>query len=91
VFELKHFDPSVNQNTRAPANYEAAHPKRRVLADYVAKGENHMHHSICHHTTVTKAVIVFDTTRGSIQMDLSVENEIAASWNNEAVEVMNPN
>jgi hypothetical protein len=33
VFELKHFDPSVNQNSRAPANYEAAHPKRRVLAD----------------------------------------------------------
>jgi hypothetical protein len=42
VFELKHFDPSVNQNTRAPANYEAAHPKRKrgVLADNDTRGRS---------------------------------------------------
>jgi hypothetical protein len=33
--KFAHFDPSVKQNSRAPANYEAAHPKRKrgVLAD----------------------------------------------------------
>jgi hypothetical protein len=35
VIELKHFDPSSNKNTRAPAKYEAAHPKRWVLAEKV--------------------------------------------------------
>jgi hypothetical protein len=36
VIEPQHFDPTVNKNnTRAPAKYEAAHPKRKkgVLAD----------------------------------------------------------
>jgi hypothetical protein len=38
VIELEHFDPSENQNSRAPANYEAAHPKRDFLGRF-ASGE----------------------------------------------------
>jgi hypothetical protein len=44
VFQLKHFDPcSVSQNSRAPSNYEAAHPKRKrgVLAEKIWASAGH--------------------------------------------------